>query len=81
MQFNKLSDNGRTIMLQFKCERCGAIKTETMKAVLARSPDDYGYLHNLKQPDGWSDNFYGWLLCPDCTQKLKEFMKAGANNG
>jgi hypothetical protein len=67
-------------MVEFKCQRCNATILETLKDVLARSPDDYGYLHNLRTPEEWSDNFYGWLLCPECTQKLKEFMKAGSNN-
>ncbi len=77
MRFNRLSDKGRTVMLQFKCQRCGVEKIETMKSVFDRSPEHYDYLHNLRQPDGWSDSFYGWLLCPDCTKKLDTFMKAG----
>lgn len=77
MQFNRLSDKGRTIMVEFKCQRCNTTTLETLKDVLARSSDNYGYLHNLRQPSEWSDNFYGWLLCPECTRKLNEFMSTG----
>lgn len=61
-------------MLEFKCQRCGATKTEPLKNVVEQSPEHYDYLHNMRTPNEWSDNFYGWLLCPECTKKLRDFM-------
>ena len=75
MKFGRYSDKGRTLMLEFKCQRCEAIKTEPLETVVGRSPEHYDFLHNLRYPKDWSDNFYGWLLCPECTKKLKEFIE------
>ena len=75
MEINRFSDKGRTFMLEFKCQRCGATKTEPLQDVCKRSPEHYNYLHNLVVPKDWSDNFYGWMLCPECTKKLEAFMK------
>lgn len=83
MRFNRYSDKGRTLMVEFRCQRCGVYKTEPLEEVCKRSPDSYDYLRNLSVPKDWSDNFYGWMLCPECTKKLLEFMKMkdGADNG
>lgn len=70
--FNSYSDHGVTLMVEFRCRRCGA--TEIVKLEDCRTNDDYGHLHNLKKPKGWGT--FGWsvLLCPKCTAELKTFL-------
>lgn len=72
-QFNCYSRDGVTLMVEFKCQRCGASDVSPLKPHV---PNDEGssYLHNLKVPDGWSNHFYGRLLCSECTQKLRAFL-------
>ena len=83
MGFNRYSEKGRTLIVEFKCQRCGAIELEPLEEVVKNSHEHYDCLHNLRTPKDWSDNFYGRLLCPECTQKLKEFfeMKDGGGSG
>lgn len=73
-QFDSLSSDTRTICCEFRCQRCG---TTHILPVTECLPGDEGdrYLKNLKVPRGWSDHFYGWMLCTECTEKLKAFMK------
>ena len=73
-EFDSLSSGGRTLCCAFVCQRCSARYDSPLEDCL---PGDEGarYLRNLKVPKGWSDHFYGWLLCAECTEKLKKFMR------
>ena len=72
-QFDYYSRNGITLMVEFECQRCGASDVSHLEPHV---PNDEGsrYLHNLKAPEGWTNHWYGRLLCPDCTQKLIAFL-------
>lgn len=74
VQFDKCSDGKRTICCEFKCQRCKATAVVPVEKCL---PNDEGdrFLHNLKVPTGWSDHFYGYMLCPECTDQFNLFMK------
>lgn len=73
-EFDTLSSGTRTICCEFQCRRCGA---KHILPVTDCLPGDEGVrsLRNLKVPGGWSDYFYGWMLCAECTEALKKFMK------
>ena len=73
IEFNRFSDNGKTLMAGFKCQRCRTTAVAPLKDCI-RDDEGSRFIHNLKPPEGWSDHFYGWLLCPECTQKLRDFM-------
>ena len=73
-QFNKYSDDGRTLMVKFTCRRCKAEKIEMLKDC-DKDPESYGYLHSLTQPQGWVELPYHLLLCEDCYQKYLKFME------
>lgn len=72
-EFDRYSDGYRTLMAEFKCQRCNTTAIAPLKDC---RPNNEGerYLRNLNPPNGWSDHFYGRLLCPECTQKLRDFM-------
>ncbi len=59
---------GRTLMIQFKCGRCGKTQLEPFGS--------------YKAPVGWRENERNTpLLCPGCHGAFKKFMKAGDPNG
>ena len=74
LEFDHYSQNGKTLMAGFTCQRCRATAVAPLKDCV---PGDEGdrFIRNLKPPKGWSDHFYGWLLCPECTNKLKDFIE------
>lgn len=74
IQFDNFTSGGKTLCCEFRCQRCSHKETVPVKDCM---PNDEGsrYLRNMNVPKGWSDHFYGWLLCPECTEKLKAFMK------
>lgn len=72
-QFNSYSDKGITLMVEYKCHRCGKAQVDHLEPHVPK--DGYGYLHNLSVPEGWSNHFYGVLLCPECTEKLRWFLE------
>ena len=80
IEFDSFSQNGKALCCEFTCQRCKAKCTLPIQDCL---PGDEGdrYLRNLKVPRGWSDHFYGWLLCAECTEKLRAFMKMEVVNG
>lgn len=72
-QFDYYSRNGITLMVEFKCQRCGASDVSPLEPHVLKD-EGSRYLHNLKTPNGWSNHFYGRLLCPECTTKLRAFL-------
>ena len=59
---------GRTLMVQFKCGRCGKTQLEPFGSYLA--------------PPGWRENERKMpLLCPECHAAFKKFMKGGGEDG
>lgn len=75
--FNNYTDNGRTLMVKFKCHRCGVEHIDELEKY-DKDPQSYGYLHNLSLPKGWVDLLHGPLLCPACVAKYKAFMEGEA---
>lgn len=54
---------GRTLMLQFECGRCGKKHIEPFES--------------YKVPEGWREHERNMpLLCPECHKAFNEFMKA-----
>lgn len=62
---------GREVMVQFTCQRCR--KTACLPYTEVMTGDHYGYLHNSKMPEGWSELYYQ-PMCEDCTSAFKAFM-------
>lgn len=76
LQFNKYSDDGRTLMVKFTCYRCGASAIIPLSE--AKIPSDhYGHLHNIDPPTSmcWGELPYNTILCPTCLKAYKEFMQ------
>lgn len=79
-QFEKYSEDGRTLMIKFICYRC---KKEHIEPLELHDNDGgregtYGYLHNIKPPKEWKEIPYSKLLCPGCYEKYQQFMKGDA---
>lgn len=75
MNFNDFNGYGRTLCIEFKCQRCE--KTE-YRPVEVCSPNDFAPndLTDFIPPRGWRNGgIYGYLLCPECAQKFDAFMK------
>lgn len=80
LQFNKYSDEGRTLMVKFTCYRCG--ESVTIPLSEANVPSDhYGHLHNIDPPKPWDEIPYNKILCPDCLKAYKEFMQPREREG
>lgn len=68
---------GRTLMVMYECTRCG--KEEYMQYTEATKGG--GVLTNCKVPEGWADaGYFIGLLCSDCFESLRKWMKEGVNN-
>lgn len=78
--FDSLRSGGKTLCCEFQCHRCGAKKAIPLEECMPND-EGSGFVRNMKPPTGWSDHFYGWLLCSECTEKLKSFMKMEGNDG
>ena len=71
-QFNEYERDGRRLMVEFTCRRCGGIRIEPLEPLV--DADNYGWLSHLKLPEGWTE-IYG-LFCPTCTAEFKAFLDA-----
>lgn len=71
--FNRYEEDGRTLMVKFTCKRCGREHTAPLEEH-DKDPESYGYLRNLKSPQGWAEIPYNILLCPQCTAEYRAFM-------
>ena len=49
--FNEYTDRGRTLMVKFKCFRCGVEHIDELEKY-DKDPQSYGYLHSLSLPKG-----------------------------
>ena len=76
-QFDEYERGGRRLMIEFTCRRCEGTRVEPLEPLVDN--DTYGYLHNIKLPEGWT-GFVGFPMCPTCTKELKEFMAQGVND-
>ena len=57
-------NQGRTVLIQFECGRCGKKQLKPFGSYLA--------------PEGWREAERSTpLLCPDCHKDFNEFMKVG----
>lgn len=72
MSFNEYESNGRKLLVQYTCLRCGKTRIEPVEKMVPRD-GHYGFLHNLRHPDGWGE-FYNRLLCDTCTSQLHSFL-------
>lgn len=68
--------SGRTLMVQFKCGRCG--KTQLEEASLQGRLDG-GNILNYTPPAGWlNSGMHHPLFCPKCAEEFRNFL---ANKG
>lgn len=65
-------DEGRRLMVQFECRRCGCAEVRPYSEVM--TGEHYGYLRNSELPKGWQKVDYCTLLCPKCYDEYAEFM-------
>lgn len=73
--FNEYERDGRRLMVEFTCQRCGRTQIENLEDV-DKDKESYGYLHNLNKPEGWEQlHGYGPLLCPECVRAYVAFMR------
>lgn len=73
--FNQYDIEGVTLTVRFTCQRCGRTQLENLEDV-DKDPESYGHLHNLNKPEGWGNlHLYGPLLCPECVNAYKAFMR------
>lgn len=64
---------GRTLMVQFKCGRCGRTHIEPYEKQLK---DTEGNLQCYNPPKGWKDDeLYTPMLCAECNEAYIAFMK------
>ena len=62
----------RTIMIQFKCTRCGKTHIEPVADQLERAEGNIQY---YQPPEGWTNDSYQTpMLCPECTEAYIKFM-------
>ena len=73
-KFNTYSQDGRTLLVRFRCFRCGATHIGELEAY-DKDPESYENLHSLKPPKGWKDLLHGPLLCPECFAKYTDFIQ------
>jgi hypothetical protein len=76
--FDYYSQDGVTLMVEFKCMRKGC-NTTYLGPLEQHMCRDEGarYLHNLLLPKGWSRHWCSWLLCPSCTAHIQNFLREG----
>ena len=74
LNFNQYAADGRELMVEFTCRRCGRKHIDPLKE---HKNDDqsYGYLHRIKPPKGWVDLLHGPLLCDFCYAEYLKFME------
>lgn len=64
---------GRTLMVQFKCGRCGRTHIEPYAKQLEATE---GNLQCYKPPKGWKDDeLYTPMFCNKCADEYKEFVQ------
>lgn len=71
---NHCSLRGRTVLIEFRCGRCGAAITEPYAEQQEQAE---GSLQHFKPPKGWLDDKVGipYMMCPDCAKKFVSFIK------
>ena len=73
--YDKYHDRGRTLKVEFECQRCKRTILENLKDVEKRSDDFHDRLTWLKPPAGWWDRSgYLPLLCDKCNEDLDAFL-------
>lgn len=73
--FNEYKGGGITLAVRFTCRRCGRTQIENLED-MDKGSESYGYLHNLKKPEGWDNlHIHGPLLCPECNKAYDAFMQ------
>lgn len=75
--FNKYEDNGRRLMVEFKCSRCNGVRCEPLEPLDEKAGDHYGSLSSLHLPNGWCELNYTTVFCPTCLKEYKEFFAKG----
>ena len=72
-QFNDYEADGRRLMVEFTCKRCGDKALRPLKDQ-DTDKEAYGFLHRIKPPKGWQELLHGPLLCRECMEAYKRFM-------
>lgn len=75
MEIKSFEGFGRTLMVQFTCQRCKAVELRPLIDCLPSDTPTNG-LYDLKAPPKWRDGgFYYPLLCQECYKKYTKFMR------
>ena len=65
-------NDGRTILIEFKCARCGKTHVEPLSVQYEKAE---GNIQCFKPPTGWTDAAsYKPMLCDSCTEDYKWFL-------
>lgn len=83
MEIREFSGEGRTLLIEYRCRRCNKTHTETFKSACEKNKEHYGYLHNMKAPQGWKTINNTFLLCDECSTEFNNFInkKGALSNG
>ena len=74
--FKLRSTNGRRLMVEFRCQRCGKTVLRTFDECMENSSEYFRGLYDFAPPSGWRDGgFYYPTFCPECAAAYDEFMK------
>lgn len=80
MNIDRYSQDGKTLMIQHECFRCGKTYLETLETAIKRSSDTYHIPSQIASPPNWEKVGYSTIMCPECMAEYKEFMQAGAKS-
>ena len=73
MEHYKYTSGGRTLMVEFKCMRCGYTHIEPYSEQVKSTE---GNLQSYQPPEGWRNDSVGFpMLCPTCNKLLADFMQ------
>ena len=76
MNITNFETHGRKLLVEFKCYRCGLIKTRPLEECMQEQKEYYRDLYDLNPPKGWQNGgFYYPLFCPECAEDYKKFME------
>lgn len=80
IRFDKYKDYSKTLLIRFRCTRCGFEALEELEVCCGRTGEHGGYLHQLSLPKDWIyEDFKGYALCPKCRIEFDKFMRGIKN--